>query len=43
MDAKDYKKFLIDNILEWQTKGQFSRDELEKKSVRALEIIHDNI
>ena len=43
MDMKDYKKFLIDNILSWQKRNQFSREELEKKSVRALEIIHDNI
>lgn len=43
MDAKSYKKFLIDNILSWQTEDQFSREELEKKSIRALEIIHDNI
>ena len=43
MTMQDYKKFLIDNILSWQTANQFTREELEKKSVRALEIIHDNI
>ena len=40
---QDYKKFLIDNILSWQKDGQFTREELEQKSVRALEIIHDYI
>lgn len=43
MEMQDYKKFLIDNIMSWQTKDQFNREELEKKSIRALEIIHDNI
>ena len=38
-----YKENLINNILEWQSNNQFTREELEKKSVRALEIIHDNV
>lgn len=39
----DYKKMLIENILEFQTRGQFTMEELQKKSIRTLEIIHDNI
>lgn len=39
----EYKKMLIENILEWQTRNQFTREELEKKSIRSLEIIHDNV
>lgn len=43
MEAKDYKTFLINNILEWQTGAQFTREQLEEMTIRALEIIHDNI
>lgn len=43
MDDRQYKEVLIQNILEWQTKGQFSKENLEKKSIRALERIHDYI
>lgn len=43
MTATEYKDFLIDGIMEYQTKGQFTREELEKKSIRALEIIYDNV
>ncbi len=39
----EYKKMLIENILQWQTRNQFTREELEKKSIRSLEIIHDNV
>lgn len=40
---KTYKEVLIDNILEWQTRNQFTKEELQKKSIRTLEIIHDNV
>lgn len=43
MTQKEYKDFLINNILEWQTRGQWTREALEKKTVRVLEIIHDNV
>ena len=43
MDWKKYKEFLIENILDFQTKKQFSREELEKKTIRILERIHDTI
>lgn len=43
MSNTDYRKMLIDNILNWQTRNQFTRQELEKKPIRVLEIIHDNI
>ena len=39
----EYKEFLIKNILEWQKENQFTKEELQKHSIRALEIIHDNI
>mgnify|MGYP006979803077 CR=1 FL=1 len=43
MTNKEYKQDLIKNILQWQTKNQFTKDDLEKKSIRVLEKIHDNI
>jgi len=43
MSSKEYKEMLIKNILEWQTREQFTQEDLQKKSVRALEIIHDNV
>lgn len=43
MTNKEYKEMLIDNILAWQTRGQFTREELARKTTRVLEIIHDNV
>ena len=43
MTNTEYKRMLIDNILEWQTRNQITREELERKTIRTLEIIHDNI
>lgn len=43
MDNKTYREMLIDGILEYQTRGQFTREELEKDSIRTLEIIYDNV
>lgn len=39
----EYKKILIDGILEFQTHNQFTRETLDKKSIRSLEIIYDNV
>ena len=39
----DYKNMLIENILEFQTRNQFTMEELQKKSIKTLEIIHDNV
>lgn len=43
MTNSEYRAWLIEEILKMQTKGQFTRDELSKKSIRVLEIIHDNV
>ena len=43
MDNKEYKEMLISGILEFQTKSQFSREDLKKKSIRTLEKIYDNV
>lgn len=43
MSAIEYKKFLVDGILEFQTEQIFTRKQLEKMSIRALEIIFDNV
>lgn len=43
MTNKEYKEMLINNIMEWQTRNQFTREQLEKKTIMALEIIHDNV
>lgn len=43
MDWKEYKEFLIKSILDFQTRNQHTREELEKKSIRVLEIIHDHV
>ena len=43
MNNTEYKEFLINNILEWQTNNQFTKEELNKMSIRILERIHDNI
>ncbi len=41
MTNVEYREMLIKNILSWQTNNQFTREELEKKNIRSLEIIHD--
>ena len=43
MTNSEYKKMLIDGILEYQTKEQFTREELEKMTLRTLERIYDNV
>ena len=43
MTNAEYREMLINNILEWQTDNQFTREQLEKKSIRVLERIHDNV
>lgn len=43
MTSREYKDFLINNILSWQKENGFTREDLEKKSIRVLERIHDNI
>lgn len=43
MTNKEYKMMLINGILEFQTKEQFTRRDLENKSIRILERIYDNI
>lgn len=43
MNNAEYRAMLIANILERQTKKQFTREQLENKTIRSLEIIHDNI
>ena len=41
MNWKEYKEMLINDILEWAG-DRFTRDELEKKTIQALERIYDN-
>lgn len=43
MTNTEYKQMLINDILEWQTRNQYTREELQKKSIRALERIYDII
>lgn len=43
MTNKDYREMLINGILEFQTRNQFTREELEKKPIRTLERIYDNV
>lgn len=43
MTNTEYKEMLISNILEWQTRNQFTKEELQKKPIRVLEVIHDNV
>ena len=43
MSNTEYRNFLIANILEWQTNNQFTKEELNKMTIRTLERIHDNI
>ena len=42
MNNAEYRKMLINGILEYQTKEQ-TREELEKKPIRTLERIYDNV
>ena len=37
MTNVEYREMLINDILEWQTRNQYTREELQKKSIRALE------
>lgn len=41
--SRTYKDILIDDILDFQTRNRFTCEVLEKKSVRTLEIIYDNV
>jgi hypothetical protein len=43
MTDLEYKEWLIGGILEFQTKTSFNKEELDKKSIRTLEIIYDNV
>lgn len=43
MNWKEYKEFLIESILDFQTSNQHTREELEKKTIRVLEIIYDHV
>lgn len=43
MTAYEYKAWMIECILEWQTRNQFTREELETKGITALEWIFDNV
>ena len=43
MTAKEYKEFLINGILEFQTRNQFDREELQRKNISTLERIYDNV
>lgn len=43
MTNAEYKEMLINDILKWQTNNQFTKEELQKKTVRVLERIYDNI
>ena len=43
MTNVEYREMLISGILEYQTKEQFTREELEKKPTRTLERIYDNV
>lgn len=43
MTNVEYREMLINDILEWQTRNQYTREELQKKSIRALEKIYDVI
>lgn len=42
-EVQRYKKILIDGILDFQTKGQYTAENLRKKSIRELERIHDYV
>lgn len=43
MNETEYREMLIDGILEFQTKKQFTREELQQKATRTLERIYDNV
>ena len=43
MNILEYKEMLIEDILDFQTKNQFTREQLEKKNISALERIYDNV
>lgn len=43
MTNKEYIEMLIRGILNYQTKCQFTEEELRKKSIRILELIYDNV
>lgn len=43
MTNKEYKEMLINDILKWQTQNKFTKEELNKKPIRVLEIIYDNV
>lgn len=43
MTNVEYREMLINDILEWQTRNQYTREELQKKSIRVLERIYDII
>ena len=43
MTNKEYKEFLINSILKFQTNNQFTKETLGKKSIRVLERIYDNV
>lgn len=43
MTAREYKEWMIERILEWQTRNQFTREELEAKRIGVLELIFDNV
>ena len=43
MKNLEYKKMLIEDILEWQDGKRFTQEELERKPIRTLEIIHHNM
>lgn len=40
---KEYKELLVSGILEWDVTNQFTREQLESKSVRVLERIYDDM
>lgn len=42
-EAKRYKEILVEGILSFQTRNQFTREELEKKTISTLERIHDYV
>lgn len=43
MTNEEYRKWLIEAIIEIQTRGQFKQEELERKPIRILERIYDNV
>lgn len=42
-EIQAYRMELIRDILEWQTKNQFTAEELRMKGTKVLERIHDNV